>query len=202
MKKGTLIQICSLSLVLCFFSSGCEEGLTGQQIQLFTSQMQQLSSKVDDSQKVMNETIRQFETTGLVSKETIAKVEKVSSEIDKVQEQQEEITKAINNVKYGDDGFLNVIKAAQAGNAASAPYNPYAAPIAGILAIAEAATLAFLKKKSDEATENKNINTKVISSVDSLLTSPLVSDPKKAKELLAEKQGTTVSVAVKKIKGN
>lgn len=202
MKRKLMFYLMPFVLCLMPLVGGCEEGLTGEQIKLFTGQMQQLSAKVDDFQKTSNETIKQLETSGLISKETIDKVEKVNSEIDKVQDQQADIAKAINEVQYGDDGIVNLIKAAQAGNTASAPWNPYAAPIAGILAIAEAVTLAFLRKKSGEADENANMRDKIITSVDGLLDSTVVSDAEKAKEILKKYQGNSVSTAVKKLKAN
>lgn len=53
-----------------------------------------------------------------------------------------------------------------------------------------------------KAAKEKHKTDKVISSVDSLLTSTLVTDKEKAKELLKEKQGTAIAAAIKKQKNS
>lgn len=53
-----------------------------------------------------------------------------------------------------------------------------------------------------KANKEKHKSDKIISSVDSLLTSTLVTDKEQAKELLKDKQGTAIAAAVKKQKNS
>ena len=61
-------------------------------------------------------------------------VQSLLHEVDKVQSDVADVAKAIGEVDYADDEMLNLLKALQAGNAASSPFNPYALPIGGALA--------------------------------------------------------------------
>lgn len=64
------------------------------------------------------------------------------NEVDQVQSKVADIALAVGEVDYQNDETMDILKALQAGTAASAPFNPYALPIgaglAGIIAMLEA----------------------------------------------------------------
>ena len=73
---------------------------------------------------------------------TGSEIRQVDDEVQQVQTNVADVAQAVGDVLYGPDELLNLIKAVQAGNTASAPFNPYAWPIgaglAGIIAMIEA----------------------------------------------------------------
>lgn len=66
----------------------------------------------------------------------------IADEVNTVNSQVADIAHAIGQAEYDDDETLNILRALQAGNTASAPFNPYALPIgaglSGIIAMLEA----------------------------------------------------------------
>jgi len=90
------------------------------------------------------------------------------------------------------------------GTAAGGQYGPILVAIGMILPIL-AGAIASLKNAGNakkQADESQKVTEKVIASVDSLLASPLVMEPEKAKELLKKDQGTAVAATVKTIKNS
>lgn len=68
-------------------------------------------------------------------------LQRFDNDINTVNSQVADIAKAVGDVRYSNDETLNFLKALEAGNAASAPLNPYALPIGagltGIIALLE-----------------------------------------------------------------
>jgi len=66
----------------------------------------------------------------------------IAGEVNQVQSQVADIAQAIGQASYNDNETLNLLHALQAGNAASAPFNPYVLPIgaglSGVIAVLEA----------------------------------------------------------------
>jgi len=78
--------------------------------------------------------------------------EKLQEETARVAPHVEKVSTAIADQDLkGDDDFLKFVALLQAGNAASAPFNPYAVPVGAGLALVTAVMGAFAKKKNDEA---------------------------------------------------
>ncbi len=73
---------------------------------------------------------------------TESQLRHVEQELSAVQGKVESVTAAIGKQTYGPDETLNLLKALQVGNTASAPFNPYALPIgvglSGMIALLEA----------------------------------------------------------------
>ncbi len=69
-------------------------------------------------------------------------IRNVERELTEVQGKVASVASAIGNQTYGPDETLNLLKALQSGNVASAPFNPYALPIGigltGIITMLEA----------------------------------------------------------------
>ncbi len=66
----------------------------------------------------------------------------VEQELTEVQGKVASVASAVGSQTYGPDETLNLLKALQAGNTASSPFNPYALPIGvgltGIITVLEA----------------------------------------------------------------
>lgn len=73
---------------------------------------------------------------------TGSEIQTLGTELSEVQGKVASVAEAVGKETYGPDETLNLIKAIQAGNTASAPFNPYALPIGagltGIIAMLEA----------------------------------------------------------------
>ena len=73
---------------------------------------------------------------------TDSQLRHVESELSVVQGQVASVAAAVGRETYGPDETLNLLKALQAGNTASSPFNPYALPIGigltGIITMLEA----------------------------------------------------------------
>lgn len=142
--KKTIITMC-LMLVLM---GGCWESV---QIKSFAEDVTQLSTAVDALQETTTDVIGTLAELGLVNEGLVAKVDKANEEIDRVQLQTTDAAIAIKDADYvtGDD-VGNMIKAAKAGTAATAPWNPYSTIIILGLTVLEGITALFLKKKNDK----------------------------------------------------
>lgn len=66
----------------------------------------------------------------------------IADEVNTVNSQVAAIAQAIGQASYNDNEMLNLLYAAQAGNTASAPFNPYVLPIgaglSGVIGVLEA----------------------------------------------------------------
>lgn len=73
---------------------------------------------------------------------TASEIREVRQELTEVQGKVASVATAVGRQTYGPDETLNLLKALQSGNTASAPFNPYALPIGigltGIITMLEA----------------------------------------------------------------
>jgi hypothetical protein len=75
-----------------------------------------------------------------------------NADVDRLQATIQQVTTALQKGDYSDSrGLLTLIQSAQAANAATAPWNPYAALIAAALTILSTLLGLAYKKKSSEA---------------------------------------------------
>ena len=137
-----------ISLILLVGAVGCEFE-DGQAIKKFSGDVQLLSSRVDDYQVEVVKMTGMLEADNVIDSEVIVKLDKIHEEIDRVQPQVNEMAKAIENME-GEELW----DIAETINTASAPWNPYAIPIAAVLLAAETITAMFLKKKTEESKVN------------------------------------------------
>lgn len=147
MKKWTAV------IVLLCLMSGCQENMTAKLGEL-TSTVRVLNQQVEGYQEASIEIVKSLESAGIVDEKLVAKLDKIHDEIDRVQPQMGAIVDAIDGAEASEDATLAIIKTLQAANSASTPFNPYAAPIAGVLAIVSAILGMVAKNKTDEAKAN------------------------------------------------
>lgn len=71
-----------------------------------------------------------------------AEIRHITDEINTVQSQVASVAQAVGEATYDNNETLNLLRALQAGNTASSPWNPYALPIgaglSGVIALLEA----------------------------------------------------------------
>lgn len=77
--------------------------------------------------------------------------DKIQQETVRVIPRVQSVASAVSEQELTGDDMTDWIALIQAGNAASAPFNPYAVPVGAGLALLTAIMGAFAKKKNDEA---------------------------------------------------
>ena len=142
MKKVMLI------LLLCLPMMGCIEPV---QVQELAGRLDTLTKTTDSLQKAADSVTLALAEGEFVDPEVIDKVRKINEEIDRVQPQITSITEAVAKIDLEGEDWEQWLAVVEAANAASAPFNPYAAPIGAGLAVLSAVLGIFLKKKSNEA---------------------------------------------------
>lgn len=140
------ILICCMALLLV---TGCLPEATN--MQAFSENVTLLSTKVDDYQTEVGEIVDLLEADKIISEDIVAKIDKANEEIDRIQPQIIDVAEAIKDADYisGDD-VGNLFRAAKAGTAASAPWNPYAMPILLGLNLLEGVVILLVKRSKDK----------------------------------------------------
>lgn len=145
------ILICVMMLVMV----GCLPESTD--MQTFTEKVTLLSTKVDAYQLEVGGVIDLLEADKIINEDIVTKIDKTNEEIDRIQPQIVAVAEAIKDADYvtGDD-VGNIIKAAKTGTTASAPWNPYAAPILLGLTLIEGIVLLITnQQKKKEAAKRQ-----------------------------------------------
>ena len=142
-----------LLILVMLFAVGCNE-LTPAQMQEWLAHTKNLSSKLDVLQEVSVVNTEALKTIGVVGDDTLAKVEKVNKEIDRVQPQIEAVAAGIADVALTGETAQDVISMLQAGNRATAPFNPWSYATEGILAIVAGIAGYIAARKKKEAAES------------------------------------------------
>ncbi|OHB60854.1 MAG: hypothetical protein A2Y12_10115 [Planctomycetes bacterium GWF2_42_9] len=155
-KWDVAIVIILIATTLVLWLGGCQNvNIRPDDLQALADQTQQLSSQVDMFQQQTTATLETLKQSGAIDGNTIAKVEKLQSTINAVQDKTQVIASAIKTAQYTnpDDGLTTVLQGARAANAASAPFNPYAPLIEIGLGLAAATATALAKRNAQKATE-------------------------------------------------
>ncbi|MEN6386019.1 MAG: hypothetical protein ABFD79_12600 [Phycisphaerales bacterium] len=151
------VAIAAIIVVTAFslWLGGCQmPNVQPDDLRNLASQTQQLSSQIDDFQQQTKATLESLKQNGVIDSNSLAKVEKLQSGIDAVQNKTAVIADALKNAQYsGSDGLTTVLEGARAANAASAPFNPYAPLIEIGLGLAAATAAALAKRNAQKAAE-------------------------------------------------
>jgi hypothetical protein len=153
MKRILMLVVLCVMLALPACNS---EAVTSQQMQTAAQATQQYVQQVDLYQQAAEQLAAALKVTGVIDPNMLAAVQKIQSEIDRIQPQITQVAQAVQNAGYevDDDTLTVLLKAAQAGNAASTPFNPYAIPIGAILSLLSIILGIFAAKKKAEADAN------------------------------------------------
>ncbi|OHB57652.1 MAG: hypothetical protein A2Y12_20805 [Planctomycetes bacterium GWF2_42_9] len=154
-KYDVAIVLILIATTLALWLGGCQSvNIRPDDLQALADQTQQLSSQVDQFQQQTTATLETLKQNGSIDSNSLAKVEKLQSGIDAVQNKTAVIADALKNAQYsGSDGLTTVLEGARAANAASAPFNPYAPLIEIGLGLAAAFAAVMAKKNAQKAAE-------------------------------------------------
>ncbi|MCP4612142.1 MAG: hypothetical protein GY845_25890 [Planctomycetes bacterium] len=165
MKKKLLLPLIIVTLTIFLSLPGCDQidAYTPEQSKAFAAYLETYDAKVNEGQVVAAESIKSLEEAGLVPVGTSAKYAACSDKIDKVQMSAKIIGDVIKNHKFqSESGLPAILETAIIANQASAPFNPYAAPIGAILLLLNGVTGIFAHKKTQEAKEKTKALTETI----------------------------------------
>ncbi len=148
---AAIIIVTALAIAL----GGCQmPNIQADDLRTLADQTQQLSSQVDQFQQQTQATLETLRQNGSIDSNAIAKVEKLQSTINAVQDKTQVIASAIKNAQYSNsDGLTTVFEGARAANAASTPFNPYAPLIEIGLGLAAATATALAKRNAQKAAQ-------------------------------------------------
>lgn len=148
-RLSSALFLCVLALPLC----GCSQlQLDPAQVKAFAKDVNDLVRRIDAYQEVAATAIDMLVEQGELDPNDAAKVRTVNADIDRMQASLQKVAAGLQQGAYSGGGsLLTLLEAAQAGNAASAPFNPYAPVIQAGLVLATALAAAFAKKKANEA---------------------------------------------------
>jgi len=133
MRAKMLIVVLGLALA----AGGCEESMVSpEQVQLLGAEVQTLNTKLDTYQNAQNEILNTLQGHQIIDSNTVANINKISSEIDRVQTHVSGIATAIQQTPLSGDTAADWLAVLQTVNTASTPFNPYAVPISAGLALA------------------------------------------------------------------
>lgn len=130
-----------LLIPIMLFITGC--GLTTQQNQKIADIAKQITDITSEVQTAIIPLTAELQEQGVISDDTLAKIEKVSGEIDRVKGQIETVSESIKQSSGG-------VETLQAANTATAPFNPYSGIIGAGLTLWGIIASLIAKKKAGQ----------------------------------------------------
>ena len=150
----TIPLLICVNLCLLFSGSGCEQvsSIDPAAVRAFAEDVNDLVLRVDAYQQVASAAIEQLQAQNIIDPNVAATVLAANADIDSLQATIRSVAASLQGAPYSDSGGLvTLLEAAQSANAASAPWNPYAAVIAAALTILSTVLGIAVKRKSDQA---------------------------------------------------
>jgi outer membrane murein-binding lipoprotein Lpp len=155
----------AMMVLLLLPLAGCEQQMfTPAQLIELAAQVDTLTNQLTMYQTQVTQLAAQMQEDGILSDEDAEKVATLNAQIDGIKEKIGPIVAAIKAGTYdpNDDVIITILKAAQAANAATVSFNPYATYISiGLSAIIFILGL-FAKKKAAEAAIKGKALTEVV----------------------------------------
>jgi hypothetical protein len=151
--QNTVVGIVFILLTFTFLLSisGCDsQKLTPQQIQAVANYTDSLNAQLTLYQKAVNDMAATLAAGGVLDANDLSKLAKLNEEINRITPQIAAISAAVKAGEYSqsDTDIITILKAAQAANQASAPFNPYALIIDAVLGAIILVLGLFAKNKS------------------------------------------------------
>jgi outer membrane murein-binding lipoprotein Lpp len=155
----------AMMVLLLLPLAGCEQQeFTPAQLTELAAQVDTLTNQLTMYQTQVTQLAAQMQSDGILSDEDAEKVATLNAQIDGIKEKIGPVVAAIKAGTYdpNDDVLITVLKAAQAANAATVSFNPYATYIGiGLSAVIFILGL-FAKKKAAEAAAKDKALTEVV----------------------------------------
>lgn len=149
-------------IILCinlFVFSGCNQPLTPAQIQQAAAEVNSLNDQAIAYQQQAVLIAKGLADANIIDPNMMAKVNRLNADADKVRAKISTLAAALQSVPASGNSNQDIITLLQQLNAASVPFNPYAAPTAGVLAIINLILMAIAKRKASQlAASNQALN--------------------------------------------
>ena len=160
-KRGIRVLLL-LTVLLALPLSGCNAGITGENMTSGASMVQEYTTQVDAYQTLADQLAATLKASGVVDANIVAKLSSLQTQIDAIQPKVDGVIMAVKTANYSadDDTATVIIKAATAANTASTAWNPYAIPIniaLGLISLALGWYAAAKKKSEAEATAKAQV---------------------------------------------
>jgi len=146
--------LCLLFCALFCSLTGCDQvnSIDPDQVQSIAQDVNEMSARVDIYQQVATAAIEQLRDQNQIDPNVAKKVLAANDDVNQFQSIVRSVTAGLQSAEYsGGAGLVTIIEGAQAANAASAPWNPYAAVIAAALTILSTILGIKFKQKAAEA---------------------------------------------------
>ena len=189
-------------MAFIFAVSGCQQSLTPQQVQKAAADINSLNEQLVVYQQQALVVAQGLADANLVDPNIAIKAAKINAQIDAVRAKINVLTAALSSVQLTGDNNQDLLNLLQQLNAASAPFNPYAAPTAGVLAIISLVLTAIAKKKSTQAAANKQALTEVIKGAQDFKAEANIEAVKVFKDAQDSAQSASTKEIVGAIKAN
>ena len=148
----TILGVLCVLGVLCGLI-GCNQLSTvdPNYVKAVAQEVNDLVVRVDAYQSAATVAIEQLVIQGAIDPNKASKILSANADVDRLQTTVQQVVAALQKADYSDDrGLLTLIQSAQAANAATAPWNPYAGLIAAALTILSTILGITLRKKTAE----------------------------------------------------
>jgi uncharacterized lipoprotein YehR (DUF1307 family) len=170
MKKFFKTSLIIVSIAFIFAFSGCQNAVTPQQVQKMAADINGLNDQLTAYQMAGVQIAQGLSDSSIVDPNIMVKVNQINAEADKVRAKIAVLTTALQSVQLTGDNNQDLVTLLSQLNAASSPFNPYAAPAAGVLALISLILTAIAKQKAAQAAANKAALTEVIKGAEDFKT--------------------------------
>ena len=166
--KNVFKNLLIIVLVASAFTfSGCQQySVTPERVQQMAAEVNSLNDQAMAYQQQAVLIAQGMVDANIVDPKIMAKVNQLNAEADKVRAKIAILTAALQSVKLTGDNNQDLLILLQQLNTASSPFNPYAAPTAGILAIISLILTAVAKQKASQATKANQALDEVVTAND------------------------------------
>ena len=157
-------------LAIAFFVGGCGVP-NAEKIQALAAQRQSLLQQADEAQAAIKQMADAMQSAGIVDANMTAKIEKLNADVNKWKAIADTIGEAIEQAKLTGDNNQDLITILQSINAASATFNPYAAPVGaglGLLSLILGWIARREAEKRKEAEEKKNLAESTVNQISTM----------------------------------
>lgn len=152
-RQSSILYLLCVLCVLCALCvlCGCSQvsSIDPNYVRSVAAEVNDLVVRVDAYQQAATVAIEQLIIQGAIDPNKASKILAANADVDRLQATIQQVTTALQNADYSDTpGLLTLIQSAQAANAATAPWNPYAALIAAALTILSTILGIALRKQA------------------------------------------------------
>ena len=137
---------------LCGLSCDRIQSIDPNYVRAVAADVNDLVVRVDAYQQASTAAIDELVAQGAIDPNKAAKILAANADVDRLQATVQQVVSALATADYSENsGLVTLIESAQAANAATSPWNPYAIPIAAALTLLSTLLGIIARKKAAEA---------------------------------------------------